>query len=227
MSDRQPAFVERILERGARAMRGGALHPAEILAAIEDAVRAAAHDGLAPNQVIVTLSASDYAALEPSVDEFREGIEQQLDGLEEQEGWGRLAPRIVVFQPSPGVDRGDVAVAARFADTVYRPREQARGDTVRIERVVGLVLVVDEGARVPITHTPFTIGRASWNDLPLANLAVSRTHARIISTPQGLAIEDLGSRNGVLVDGVPRQAALLKPGSTVRLGDVHLWVEEE
>ena len=69
------------------------------------------------------------------------------------------------------------------------------------------------------------VGRASWNDLVLANMAVSRAHARVVLDDGKLTIEDLGSRNGIIVDGVACSRAALTPGTMVRVGDVYLWLE--
>src|SRR6266850_2397997 len=57
-----------------------------------------------------------------------------------------------------------------------------------------------------------TIGRDPTNQIPLPNSSVSREHAEIVCRPDGLTVRDLGSRNGILVNGVPRKKAVLQPG---------------
>ena len=47
------------------------------------------------------------------------------------------------------------------------------------------------------------VGRAPSADLRLDDPRVSRLHARIELRPDGVYVEDLGSRNGTLVDGQP------------------------
>jgi ABC-type multidrug transport system ATPase subunit len=49
------------------------------------------------------------------------------------------------------------------------------------------------------------IGRAAGNDLVLRQPSVSARHARVIVGPEGMWIEDLGSRNGTFVGTPPRQ----------------------
>ena len=49
------------------------------------------------------------------------------------------------------------------------------------------------------------IGRASGNDLVLRQPSVSARHARVIVGPDGIWIEDLGSRNGTFVGTPPRK----------------------
>ena len=64
-----------------------------------------------------------------------------------------------------------------------------------------------------------TIGRGPENDIQVANEFMSRVHARIVSDANGAAIEDLNSRNGLVVNskkiGCPHQ---LRNGDLVSLG---------
>jgi len=60
-----------------------------------------------------------------------------------------------------------------------------------------------------------TVGRDPTNQIPLPNSSVSREHAEFTCLPDGLSVRDLGSRNGILVNGVPRKKALLQPGDKV------------
>ena len=225
MSDNESTtFLERLLERGARAVSGG-IHPMDLLARVEDAAVAAVRDRVMPNQIVITFHPADFTAFEPAIPAFRRELDRMLDRTEAREGFSRLGPRLVHFEVSVGATLGFPGVIARFADVEHRPSQPSHGHTQQIELVRDATLVTSDGTRIDITHTPFTIGRASWNDLVLANMAVSRAHARIVTEPGGLAIEDLGSRNGVIVEGSRTERASLAPGAMVRLGDVYFWLE--
>ena len=63
-----------------------------------------------------------------------------------------------------------------------------------------------------------TIGREEDNDIVLADDRVSRYHARVFINADGMTIEDLGSANGVKVDGVKVTRARLRPGADVCFG---------
>ncbi len=68
-----------------------------------------------------------------------------------------------------------------------------------------------------------SIGRAEACDIVLSSALVSRQHARVHVSPEGVSIEDLGSRNGVVVNGVPIEAITpLNQGDTILLGDEQL-----
>jgi pSer/pThr/pTyr-binding forkhead associated (FHA) protein len=68
------------------------------------------------------------------------------------------------------------------------------------------------------------IGRASGCDIHLNDPFVSRRHARVISCDVGTAIQDLGSSNGVYVNGRRSPGITpLHPGDVVQLGGT-IWV---
>ncbi len=53
----------------------------------------------------------------------------------------------------------------------------------------------------------------------VADEGASRRHLKLLSSPLGLSVVDLGSRNGTLLNGVPlRTRAMLQPGDVIRLG---------
>jgi transcriptional regulator with GAF, ATPase, and Fis domain len=65
-----------------------------------------------------------------------------------------------------------------------------------------------------------SVGRDPGSDIRLDDSTVSRNHAEIVHTEAGWAVRDLGSRNGVTVDGERSKALLLKDGCIVRFGDI-------
>lgn len=70
------------------------------------------------------------------------------------------------------------------------------------------------------------IGRSSQCDLPVPDRSMSRRHARLVTDGSGdWLIEDLGSRNGTIVDGVAiTDRARLRVGSRVAVGSSVLEV---
>jgi pSer/pThr/pTyr-binding forkhead associated (FHA) protein len=67
-----------------------------------------------------------------------------------------------------------------------------------------------------------TIGRSSGNDITIDSLLVSRRHARLDCSAGRCTVEDLGSANGLFVNGRRVSHAVLNPGDRLRLGDVEL-----
>ena len=66
------------------------------------------------------------------------------------------------------------------------------------------------------------IGRELDNVLRLADPSISRHHAVVRRTATGYEIEDLGSSNGVLLNGAKVQISALKDGDRVTLGQVQV-----
>ncbi len=65
------------------------------------------------------------------------------------------------------------------------------------------------------------IGRGDAADLVLPDRGVSRAHAKIIRSRRGtVSVIDLGSTNGLLVNGAPVDLATLHPGDELNLGPI-------
>jgi len=69
------------------------------------------------------------------------------------------------------------------------------------------------------------IGSTDGNAILLPVRGVSRRHALLILGDDGLVLEDMGSKNGTLANGVRIQRTQLQPGDELRVGPVTLKVE--
>jgi len=69
-----------------------------------------------------------------------------------------------------------------------------------------------------LSKATVTIGRAPTNDIVLRDPAISRSHARLEHTSAGWELIDLGSFNGVRVNGVVSRRAPLGIGDEVTIG---------
>ncbi len=80
----------------------------------------------------------------------------------------------------------------------------------------------DRGKDFKIIKDETTIGREKENDIVIVNPTVSRFHAKIIRSEDKYYIEDLGSANGTMVNGLKVNKELLHDGDIIQLGDVVL-----
>lgn len=64
-----------------------------------------------------------------------------------------------------------------------------------------------------------SIGRTPDNGIVVSDVLASRHHARVLSRPDGLYIEDLGSVNGTYVNGQRVQRVRLTDGNVVTIGN--------
>jgi type II secretory pathway predicted ATPase ExeA/pSer/pThr/pTyr-binding forkhead associated (FHA) protein len=74
--------------------------------------------------------------------------------------------------------------------------------------------------QVQATQFPFVIGRSNANDLVIIDKEVSRRHALIDCIGGIYVIEDLNSKNGILVNRKRRPRALLRAGDIITFGQV-------
>lgn len=70
-----------------------------------------------------------------------------------------------------------------------------------------------------------TVGRVDDNTFPLAEASVSSHHAEILLKGTDVVIKDLNSTNGTFINGERITEAPLKPGQTLRLGNVELKLD--
>jgi len=80
--------------------------------------------------------------------------------------------------------------------------------------------------RLVLEESPVGIGRATDNTLALKDFSVSRHHARLEIREGRWWIVDLGSTNGVKVNGAYVQEAALSPGDVIHIGNFALTFQE-
>jgi pSer/pThr/pTyr-binding forkhead associated (FHA) protein len=99
--------------------------------------------------------------------------------------------------------------------------------STRARQVVGRLILIDSGSTQykpgqqfdlePIT----TLGRAPTNSIVLESSFVSTEHTRILYRDRSLWVEDMGSRNGTLVNQQTiTQPVAVSPGTILQVGDV-------
>ncbi len=72
-----------------------------------------------------------------------------------------------------------------------------------------------------------TIGRVEDNTFQIADASVSSHHCEVHLRGSDIFIRDLNSTNGSFINGNKIVESLLKPGETLRLGQVELKLEAE
>jgi pSer/pThr/pTyr-binding forkhead associated (FHA) protein len=128
---------------------------------------------------------------------------------------------------------GVVLALVLFAVLAARRR---MSDVVASEELGGAPLALEvevqesgERRRYRAAHS-LLIGRSPSAAISLADPTVSRVHARIERRGVDAYVEDLGSRNGTLLNGTSLvREALLHPGDRVRIGStdvVYVGVDE-
>ena len=132
----------------------------------------------------------------------------------------------------PALSAGDIEIEATFgADAEVRPA--ALGQTMLFEvapmaapnAILRRVTPGGSDRDIVLDGSLLTIGRADDNGLVLRDLRVSRHHARLRARAGMLVLTDLGSRNGVRVNGVTVTEAALGVGDQIEIGDAAFLVD--
>jgi pSer/pThr/pTyr-binding forkhead associated (FHA) protein len=89
-----------------------------------------------------------------------------------------------------------------------------------------LIVVTPEGERELLFIGRLTVGRAPECDISLADTKISRRHAEFDASGPTPRVTDLGSRNGILVNGRKVGAADLVVGDVITVGDAQIRFEE-
>ena len=79
------------------------------------------------------------------------------------------------------------------------------------------------GKTFALTGT-MVIGRQNDSDIPVPAEEISRHHARLQVTPEGVLVEDMGSANGTFINDKRVQNGVLKPGEELRLDTVRFML---
>ncbi|MDN5762976.1 MAG: FHA domain-containing protein, partial [Microlunatus sp.] len=116
--------------------------------------------------------------------------------------------------------------AASAPDSFYRP-DPPYGSAPSSSTRTQLVLEVN-GVRHPLEPPGFNIGRGTDADLRINDPGISRLHAeiRVHEHAGALAAEilDLGSTNGISVNGHKVQRAPLDAGTRIEIGSTRMLV---
>jgi pSer/pThr/pTyr-binding forkhead associated (FHA) protein len=75
-----------------------------------------------------------------------------------------------------------------------------------------------KGRKYFLTSDETVLGSGSDVDLLVEDPFASRSHCRIARSHDGYEIEDMGSRNGTMLDGRKVKHGLLRPGSVIAIG---------
>ena len=79
---------------------------------------------------------------------------------------------------------------------------------------------------IPLTQDVMSVGRSKEADIRIMTADLSRMHLRLSRTRRGFECRDMDSRNGVYVNSVRVQSAILRDCDHIQLGNVVLMYHE-
>jgi FhaA, N-terminal domain/FHA domain len=200
-----------------------------------------------PNEYTVFLSPHDRRQFQAYEDSLKLELQEYLAEHARREGYVMLSPPAVVITTDDELGLGVFGIATRMvqrgrrgasdppvpkqagATMVYEPKGEPAGfDAAAVADVApeAVALTID-GERHEVDKRVVVLGRAQDCDIQLADPNVSRRHAELRQEETSYWIVDLGSTNGLEVNGRRLRQAKLEDGDRITLGSTELVFERE
>ncbi|HLT62237.1 MAG TPA: DUF3662 and FHA domain-containing protein [Microlunatus sp.] len=209
----------------ARAFKGD-VQPVEIAARLlreldSEAKLLSRDKRLVPNEFVIGLSQHDHDKLAPYSKTLAAELSTELKAHARDMGYVFNGPIRIHLELDQQLPVGRFTVASEASAAGDSP-----AGTTAINRAQ-LVLEVN-GMRHPLHPPGLIIGRGTDADLRINDPGISRQHAEVRVTGQGaemrVEIIDLGSTNGIVVDGRRVRQAHLGDGSRIEIGQTRMLV---
>ena len=192
-----------------------------------------------PNEYTVYLSTQDRDQFSSYEESLKLELQEYLAEHARREGYVMLSPPAVLITTDADLDLGAFGIATRMVQRDWRtggqppaPRQPAATMVYRaspapeaaldedgkrsVERE--LVTLTVDGVRHEVEQRVVFLGRSQDCDLRLADPNVSRRHAELRQEETSYWIVDLGSTNGIEVNGERTRQAKLELGDRITLG---------
>ena len=204
--------LERLFERTFSRPFRNALQPIEIGTRIVREVdltrRLSGQGQISANVIRVWLGPADAQRFEG----FQKALVTELEETVRQhavsEGYSFVGPVKVEIFIDDDLKAGLVEVKSEFVGGESQPR-----------------LIVSDGRSFPVGDVPLIIGRSPEVAVVVNDANVSRQHAEVWRTAEGVAVRDLQSTNGTYVNGHRISAVSLSPRDDVTVGALHFRIE--
>jgi hypothetical protein len=176
---------------------------------------------MVPNAFTVTLSQHDFERLEVYQEPLRGELADMVREHAEEQSYAFIGPVTVEFGRDEELPTGrfEVRSAAVAGAT-------ARADDTLSVGGTDLPWVEVGSTTYALSRPTTRIGRGSEADLRIDDPGISRRHAELRRSGGDVTVVDLGSTNGVVVDGERVEQARLRDGSRVIMGSTTLVFHE-
>ncbi|HVK30314.1 MAG TPA: DUF3662 and FHA domain-containing protein [Nocardioides sp.] len=209
-----------------------AVQPVEIAAALQRELDNKAQvlsrqRRLVPNSFVVELSPGDLDRLAPYDSALENELTEQLTEHAELQSYVFPGPIRITFESAEDLTTGRFRVRSQAEAAVTGHSRRTSSQRTRA------VLEVN-GTQHPLQAPGLVVGRGSEADIRINDPGVSRRHAEFLITtqtgtgaapgdgPVHVEVHDMGSTNGIRVDGQKVARATLREGSRVQVGHTSL-----
>ena len=204
-----------------------------------------------PNEYTVYLSPGDRGQFESYEENLRGELQEYLSEHARREDYALLSAVRVLMETDDDLDVGEFGIATRMvhperrrgaegeppadldagATMIYKPKAIPEPTQAVSAEELGaepeLVTLSWDGSSHEVKQRRVVIGRSRDCDIQLADANVSRRHAELRQEGASYWIVDLGSTNGLEVNGKRVKRAKLRSGDTITLGSTELTFARE
>ena len=205
----------------ARAFRS-AVQPVEITAALlrecdNNAQVLSRQRRVVPNEFHVELSQTDFDRIGGLGAPLQNDLAGQLQSHAEAQGYVFTGEITIGFELAEDLGTGRFRIRSKAVASVVDNDPHTR------TRAAQATLEVN-GIRHPLRAPGLVIGRGSEADLRINDPGVSRRHLEFEVGPDGIVAVDLGSTNGMRVNGAKVSRARLADGAIVKIANTEMTV---
>jgi len=201
-----------------------------------------------PNEYTLYLSPADREQFSGYEASLLGELQEYLIEHARREGYALLTQPRVLMETDSDLQMGEFGIATRMAQPkgaalvadapeveagqtmIYKPRtpelEESPAEPAPSPEREVVTLVVD-GAPYEVAKRRVSIGRSRDCDVRLGDPNASRQHAELRQDGATYWIVDLGSTNGLEVNGTRTKRAKLEPGDTITIGATKLEFRRE
>ena len=202
-----------------------------------------------PNEYTVYLAPEDREQFASYEDNLRSELQEYLAEHSRREEYALLSSPRVGFESDADLDVGEFGIATRMvqpqrragvhepvsdlepgATMIYKAKPQQATQAVSPEELGverELVTLNYNGTSHEVKERRVVIGRSRDCDVQLSDTNVSRRHAELRQEGASYWIVDLGSTNGMEVNGKRVKRAKLSSGDTITLGATEMTFTRE
>jgi Protein of unknown function (DUF3662)/FHA domain len=202
-----------------------------------------------PNEYTVYLAPDDREQFSSYEDNLRSELQEYLSEHARREEYALLSSPRVLFESDADLDMGEFGIATRMvqpekrrgavepvgdlepgATMIYKakppqPTQAVSPEELGVERE--LVTLNYNGTSHEVKQRRVVIGRSRDCDIQLSDANVSRRHAELRQEGASYWIVDLGSTNGMEVNGKRVKRAKLRSGDRITLGSTDVTFTRE
>jgi hypothetical protein len=197
-----------------------------------------------PNEYTVYLSPPDREQFESYEENLRGELQDYLSEHSRRENYALLSPPRVLLETDADLDVGEFGIATRMvqpdrrpgagepagdiepgATMIYKPKAPPPTQAISAQELgveQELVTLTFDDTEHEVRQRRVVIGRSRDCDIQLNDANASRRHAELRQEGASYWIVDLGSTNGMEVNGKRVKRAKLRDGDTITIGSTEL-----